>query len=270
MFLKKSRLCMKYVYYPGCTLKTKAQELERSALESAETLGIKMVEQAQWQCCGAVYPLDDKEIASRLSVARSLISAYNNDEKIVTLCSACHHLMKRINNDIKTKEEVRNKINGYLENEIPYNGQGKVAHYLEVLRDDVTFSEIKSKVKNPLTGRRIGAYYGCLLLRPQEEMNFDNVENPKIIEEFIEALGGVAVKYPYRTECCGGYLTINNKSLSDEMGDNILKSALAHEIDEIVTACPLCKYNLEGKSSKIKITYFTELLSEALGGGENE
>ena len=33
----------------------------------------------------------------------------------------------------------------------------------------------------------------------------------------------------------------------------------------IVTACPLCKYNLVKNGSSIPVVYFTELLAEALG-----
>ena len=58
-------------------------------------------------------------------------------------------------------------------------------HYLEVLRDRVGFDAIKEKVTYPLTGKKIGAYYGCLLLRPGKVLEFDNPENPKIMEDFI-------------------------------------------------------------------------------------
>ena len=56
-------------------------------------------------------------------------------------------------------------------------------HFLEVLRDRIGFDELKKKVVNPLTGKKIGAYYGCLLLRPGKIMAFDNPENPTIIED---------------------------------------------------------------------------------------
>lgn len=36
---------MKFSYYPGCTLKTKAQELEKYGLESAKILGVELAEQ---------------------------------------------------------------------------------------------------------------------------------------------------------------------------------------------------------------------------------
>ena len=56
--------------------------------------------------------------------------------------------------------------NNYLKLDAPYEGETNVLHYLEVLRDEVGFDEIKKKVVNPLKGKKIGAYYGCLLFSP--------------------------------------------------------------------------------------------------------
>ena len=50
--------------------------------------------------------------------------------------------------------------------EVPYAGETKVVHYLELLRDTVGFDRLAEKVVKPFTGRKIAAYYGCLLLRP--------------------------------------------------------------------------------------------------------
>lgn len=246
-------------------MKTKAQELEKFALNSAAALGIELEEQKEWQCCGAVYPLAEDEIGTKLSSVRALAEAAQKNEKLITLCAACHHVIKRVNEDMKTKDDVKNKVNNYLQLAQDYQGEAEVIHYLEMLRDEIGFDKLAEKVTNPLTNRKIGAYYGCLLLRPAETMNFDDPENPSIIEEFIKALGATPVKYPYRTECCGGYLSLDNKELAQEMTDNIMKSALKNEVEELVTACPLCKYNLENKNGKIAISYFTELLAEALG-----
>ncbi|WP_372713379.1 CoB--CoM heterodisulfide reductase iron-sulfur subunit B family protein [Ilyobacter sp.] len=260
---------MKYSYYPGCTLKTKAQELEKFALDSARELGVTLDEQKDWQCCGAVYPMGKDEVATKLSSVRSLAAARDKGEKLVTLCSACHHVIKRVNDDMKNDSAIREKVNNYLELEKSYSGEGEVIHFLEMLRDDIGFDKLAEKVTNPLKGRRIGAYYGCLLLRPNREMNFDDAENPVIIENFIAALGAEPVKYLYRTECCGGYLVTDNKAVTDEMTENIVRSAAMNKVEEIVTACPLCKYNLEESgeagNKNIGVSYFTELLAEALG-----
>lgn len=254
---------MKFSYYPGCTLKTKAQELEKYGLESAKILGVELAEQKEWQCCGAVYPLGSNEIATRLSAVRSLASAHSEGNKLVTICTACHHVLKRTNEDLKIDENFRNKANNYLQLETAYNGEGEVIHYLEMLKKYVGFNKIKEKVTNPLN-RKIGAYYSCMLLKPKKQMQVDDPENPSIIEEFIEALGGIPVIYPYRNECCGAYLAVNNKELTEKMSEKIIKSALENEAIEIVTACPLCKYNLELKN-EISVKYFTEILAEALG-----
>lgn len=254
---------MKFSYYPGCTLKTKAQELEKYGLDSAKALGVELEEQKEWQCCGAVYPLGSDEIASRLSSVRSLASAHSKREKLVTICSACHHVLKRTNEDLKKDENFRRKANNYLNLENEYNGEGSVIHYLEMLRDEIGFDTLKEKVTNPLNCK-IGAYYGCMLLKPKKDMQMDDPENPTIIEDFIKALGGTPVVYPYRTECCGAYLAVNNKELTDRMSEKITKSAMENGAEEIVTACPLCKYNLELRE-EISVKYFTELLAEALG-----
>ena len=37
----------------------------------------------------------------------------------------------------------------------------------------------------------------------------------------------------------------------------------------IVTACPLCKYNLEKSGCEIPVVYITELLADALGVKED-
>ena len=44
----------------------------------------------------------------------------------------------------------------------------------------------------------------------------------------------------------------------------ITDSATGFEAECLVTACPLCKYNLN-RSGNMNVVYFTELLAEALG-----
>lgn len=63
---------MKYSYYPGCTLKTKAKDLDEYARKSAKVLGFDLEEVENWQCCGGVYPLGTDEIATKLSSVRTL------------------------------------------------------------------------------------------------------------------------------------------------------------------------------------------------------
>ncbi len=255
---------MKYSYFPGCTLKTTAKDLDRYARASAEALGFVLEEIDAWQCCGGVYPLGSDEIGSKLSCVRALKDAGDKGQPLVTVCSACHHVMKRVNDDMKNVPDIRDRANNYMAPEAPYTGSTQVLHFLEVLRDKVGFDTLKKKVINPLTGRKIGAYYGCLLLRPGNILAFDDPENPTILEDFIRALGAEPVVYPYRNECCGGYISLKEPAMAGSMCEKITGSAGSFGADCLVTACPLCKYNL-GKQETLPIIYFTELLAEALG-----
>ena len=173
-------------------------------------------------------------------------------------------MLKRVNDDMANVADIRDRANRYMELEEPYQGETRVLHYLEVLRDEIGFAELKKKVVKPLTGRKIGAYYGCLLLRPSSVMAFDDPENPTILEDFIRALGAEPVVYPYRNECCGGYISLKEKEKSRQLCQQITESAAGFEAECLVTACPLCKYNLN-QNGQLPVVYFTELLAEALG-----
>ena len=107
-----------------------------------------------------------------------------------------------------------------------------------------------------ISGKKIGAYYGCLLLRPGKIMAFDDPENPTIMEDFIRALGAEPVIYPYRNECCGGYISLKEKDMSQNMCQKIEDSAKGFGADMLITACPLCKYNLnKNASSAVSYTH---------------
>ena len=167
------------------------------------------------------------------------MSAHERGEELVTLCSACHNVLKQTNYMMRTDAASAAKVNAYLKPEVPYAGEATVLHFLEVLRDRVGFEELAKKVVKPLTGRKIAAYYGCLLLRPGKVMAMDDPENPRILEDFIRAIGA----------------------------EPVMDSAAAKGADTVVTACPLCLYNLKknGAHEELPVVYFTELLAEALG-----
>lgn len=260
---------MTFAYFPGCTLKNKAQALDACARCAAEALGFSLEELPEWQCCGAVYPMARDEIAPKLSAVRALADANAAGRELVTLCSACHNVIKHVNYDLQHDAQIREKVNNYLQLDTPYGGETNVLHYLEVLRDRIGWDAVAAKVKKPLTGRKIGAYYGCLLLRPGKVMQMDDGENPRILEDFIRAIGAEPVIYAQRNECCGAYVTLENKAAAQSRAAQILQNAKAQGAQSIVTACPLCYYNLkENGNGVLPVAYFTQLLAEALGAEE--
>ena len=256
----------KISYYPGCTLKNKAKDLDRYARETLRVLGYELDELENWQCCGGAYTSAKDEIATKLPSVRALKAGYENGGKVLTVCSACYNVLKQTNNEFAVNADFDMRVNNYLKGDYEYHGEGEVVHYLEFLRDVVGFDKVKAAVKNPLTGRKIGAYYGCLLLRPSSVLGFDDPENPKLMEELIKALGAEPVIYPMRNECCGGYITLDDKNAAKKRSTAVAQSAKEMGADCMITACPLCLYNItKNADCEIEVKYFTELIAEAFG-----
>lgn len=256
---------MKVSYFPGCTLKTKAKDLDRYAHRCAEALGVTLEEVEEWQCCGGVFTASRDEIATKLSSVRVLQAAFDKGQPLVTVCSACHNVVKQTNHALQTDAAFADAVNRYMQNDTPYVGQTRVMHYLELLRDEIGFDTVRAKASDALKGRRVAAYYGCLLLRPSGVMQMDDPENPRIMEDLIAAMGATPVLWAQRNECCGGYITLEDAAIAQARANMIVDNARAAGADTVVTACPLCRYNLQKVAGDLKIVYVTELLAEALG-----
>ncbi len=274
---------MKLTYYPGCTLKTYASSLDLSARASMSALGIELEELPEWTCCGANFSLSTDNIMKLAAPIRNLSRAERVGEELVTICSACYNVLKRADYAVKQDPVKLEKLNLFLfdeNNDDSYNGKVKINHLLEAIKEHIGFEELKKRVKKPLTGIKIAPYYGCLLLKPNKELNLDDPEAPEILHEFIDALGGESIDYPLDTECCGSYLAINQTKEVWRQAYRILRSASAAGADVLVTSCPLCLYNLDKHQTEIMrdhndfkpvpILYFTQLLGLALGLKEED
>ena len=147
------------VYYPGCTLHTWAKSLSDTFIESFKKLDITLHELSDWSCCQAVFPLARDNIMGLVPAARILIQAREHGDFLTTLCSFCFNVLRRTNNIIQTDEEIRAKLNAYLEED--YAGDMHILHPLEILKVMVGFDKLKSKITKPCGNIKIGPYYGC-------------------------------------------------------------------------------------------------------------
>lgn len=266
---------MKIPYYPGCTLNTVAKGFDTSARQSAVLLGFELKELDQWNCCGATFPLTPDNVMGLTAPTKVLSNARKQGDTVTTLCSVCYNVLKRTNKVVRDDKEKRGVINNFIEEE--YDGSLNVIHYLEALRDKIGFENVKNAVKRPLKGIKAGAYYGCMLLRPFEDMGIDNAESPTIFEDLLKTLGCEPVEFPNKIECCGAHLAMGNEDVVAKLSGNVLSSAKNKGAEVIVTSCPLCQYNLEKSQKRLEsgsggtqmpILYFTQLLGLALGQDE--
>jgi len=266
---------MKLLYYPGCTLKTSAKNLEQSAFAILEALGHEVEEMGDWNCCGVASSLTDDDLMHHLAPLRNLIHVEDaGQDKVVTFCDMCYNTLKQTNLRVKEKPDDLETLNSFMDRENDYKGTVKVIHFLEFLRDEVGFDVLKKMVKNPLKGMKIMPYYGCMLLRPRE-VSIDDAEEPTIMKDLLTALSAEVIDNPFKIECCGSYHTIEEKNLVSNRAYRITKFAVDRGSDAIVLSCPLCRFNLDvrGKEAEkiydnykqIPVYYYTQLIAVALG-----
>ncbi len=271
---------MKISYYPGCTLKTRAKNLETAMLASLKALEIEVEELDRWNCCGAVYSLADDDLIHIVAPVRDLIRVKERGyDTVMTLCSMCYNTLARANELMKDDEEKRKTINDFMDDEPDYAGEVRVVHLLDFLRDDYGWDKLKEKVTAPLTGLKVAPYYGCTLLRPRD-VAIDHPDDPKILHEFLETLGAEAISFPEAIQCCGTYQILGNPEAALTLSYDILSSAARNGAEALALACPLCDYNLGKKQDQIRgkfeglrempVYYFTQLLAVALGVGGDE
>ncbi|MBN2380591.1 CoB--CoM heterodisulfide reductase iron-sulfur subunit B family protein [candidate division WOR-3 bacterium] len=276
---------MKIPYYPGCSLKTSAKNLEVSALAAAEKLGIEMVEMPRWNCCGTVFSLTSDDLMHHVASVRNLVRVQEMSEngsvdttnKMVTLCSMCFNTMKSAAKRVRENAEDLVKINSFMDTEPDYNGNVQVLHLLEIIRD-MGFDKVSAKVTRPLEGLKIAPYYGCMLIRPKE-IGIDDPEDPTIGAQLFKALGAEIVDNPFKKVCCGAYHTVHNKDTVIELAHDILTHAQEEGGEAISTSCPLCAFNLDNRQKEIKekylkfkempVFYFSQLMTLAFGLGED-
>ena len=265
---------MEIPYYPGCTLNTKAKGFDNSVRASARALGLELVELEEWNCCGATFPLLVDNMLDLAGPTQVLVSAQQAGQRLAVACSTCYNVLKRTNKVIREDEDSREKLNFFLDAD--YSGDLEVLDLLQILRDDIGFDKIKEAVKKPLSGLRVAAFYGCMVLRPPDEVAYEkDPENPRALDNLMIALGAEAVDYSHRGECCGAYLAVKSVEVTAEMSFAILDSAQQNGAELVVTNCPLCQFNLDRMQKAmgsrhagfqpIPILYYTQLMGIALG-----
>jgi heterodisulfide reductase subunit B len=264
---------MKVGYFPGCSAESTARDLHVSTAAVARALGIELVEPKGWTCCGATAGHQTDRFLAAALPAASLAKVRDQGLDMVVSCAACYNRMRVANHQIAADRGLRTAVADALGRD--YDGSVKVRHFLEVLLNDVGTDAIRAAVKRPLKGLAVACYYGCLLVRPPDVTGFDDPENPTSLDRIVTALGGKALDWPHKVECCGGGLSLSRTDVVVDLTDSILAMAQAAGAACIVVACPMCQINLDmrqldiekqrGKAYRMPVVYITQLLGLALG-----
>jgi len=229
-------------------------ELYVSTNRVAQVLGIELVELDQATCTGAgVIQEQNPEMADALN-ARTFALAQQLGLPLMNICSTCQGIESMVQDKLAKRPEYLEKVNAILADEgLHYTPGLEVKNFLWILVEDYGLDRLKSMVKRPLSGMRIGPFYGCYILRPSEILGkAEHPDRDRYLEMVIEAVGGTVVEYEGAKKCCGfPILTINRENSLKQAGGHIHE---AQELgaDALVSPCPLCHLNLDAQQPAAK------------------
>jgi heterodisulfide reductase subunit B len=258
---------MEFSYYPGCSLHSTAREYNDSVEAVFAALDVGLHELEDWNCCGASSAHSFNRTLSLALPARNLAIAQENGRDVVMPCAACFNRHKTADYEMRSSAARRSEIEEIVD--FGYTGTVAVRPLLDAVANVIGLDRVKARVVQPLSGLRVVGYYGCLLVRPPEVTQFENPENPTLMNEVLNVLGADARPWSYATDCCGGGLALTKANVAARLVDRLAQRAREAGAAAIVTSCPLCQLNLEmrqdGKRQKMPVFYFTELVGLAFG-----
>jgi succinate dehydrogenase / fumarate reductase, cytochrome b subunit len=236
---------VKLAYYPGCVAQASGKELDLATRYVCRTLGIELVDFPNFSCCGSGFVDEANEVLNVAINARNLAIAERAGLNVLTICSTCQGMLTLANRRMQDPA-VRSRVDAALRPiGIEYRGTVKVTHLLRVLTEEVGLPAIRAKVRRPLAGLKVGAFYGCHLLRPADEMGWEDGEEPHAFEDLLSALGASPVYYRGRVMCCGFPIQFVKAPTANRIAGRQILDAKTHGADAMATPCPLCHLSLD-------------------------
>jgi len=279
----------RYLYYPGCSLHSTAEEFNESMQALLGALGFAWEELSDWNCCGATPAHAQSEFLGAALPLRNLILAERQAEtwdrptggavELLVPCAACYSAFRLAEHEVREGGERGRELGREVAEVMgrPFEGNVAVRHPLEVLGRQEAADRLRAGVERPLTGLKVACYYGCLLVRPSEVVSFEpDPEHPESMDKLMTLLGAEPVRWSYKTDCCGQSMAVAESGLVSELTGRIVRAARGAGAHALVTACPLCMMNLDSRQKPgpgeppLPVFFFTELACLALGIGRPE
>jgi succinate dehydrogenase / fumarate reductase cytochrome b subunit len=244
----------------------------------APLLDIELIELDRANCCGAgVIAEHNQELADTLNARTFALAQQTDGELMMNICSTCQGAQSECQERLDANTEYRGLVNGTLGEEgLRYEKGLTNKNFLWLLVEDIGLDELRSRVKRPLAGLRVGPFYGCYIVRPVNRLGIDE-EHPRdrYLHQLIEALGGTVIDYAGVYKCCGFPIITMNKQASLAQAGRHLGDAIDAEADCLVVPCPLCHLNLDlqqpaaakvvGRELGLPVLHLQQLVGLALG-----
>ncbi|MEI7435039.1 MAG: CoB--CoM heterodisulfide reductase subunit B [Methanomicrobiales archaeon] len=276
----------KYAFYLGCIAPNRYPGSEAAAIKTSRKLGIELVPLKGASCCPAPGAFGSIDLNVWYAMAaRNLVLAEQMKMDIALLCNGCYKSIWEVNHKLKHNDELRDGVNEVLKTiDMEYKGSINVYHLAELLYDKniVGVDKVRDSVTNPLKGARIAVHYGCHLIKPRKDREFEateilNTESPTWMEELVGALGATPVEYRQKMQCCGagggvrGYDIVHALDIANEKLINLQEVG----VDALTDICPFCQLQFDrgqieieekfGVKYNLPVLHYCELLGLAQG-----
>jgi len=234
------------IYFPGCTATYKMKEISGAAVKIMQKAGYDFTTlgEDEW-CCGSVMlrtgniPEAEELIDHNLEAIRS-----SGAGRVITTCSGCY---KTLGRDYKERK-----------GELGF----EVVHLPALVKEFIDQGKLKFKQNNV----KVTYHDPCHLGRHMGM--FD------IPRDVIKAIPGVELVEMARSRqfarCCGagGGMLAGNKELSEAIGQDRIKDAMATGASILTTPCPFCTLHLTAQAKEagadIRVMDFSEFVLENL------
>jgi heterodisulfide reductase subunit B2 len=262
---------MRVGYYPGCSMQGTSRDYGESMHSVAKALSIELVEVPEWSCCGSSPAHMIDRLASVALPVNVLLKAQKAGlGEVMAPCAACYSRLITAKHEVENSAHTKAQVEKIL--------QTKVERLPRVLNIVELLAQVSDTIAAKVTKKfeqTVACYYGCLLVRPAKVTQFDRTEDPMEMDKLVAAVGGKAVDWNFKTECCGASFSISRTSVVGRLGAKIMKDAVAHNADAVVVACPMCHSNLDlrrgdinarlEKKTDIPVLFITQVVGLALG-----
>ncbi|MHA3964155.1 MAG: (Fe-S)-binding protein [Candidatus Thorarchaeota archaeon SMTZ1-45] len=234
------------LYYVGCTAGIRLPNIAKSTVKILKAADIDFAVLEHEPCCGSVM-LRTGRIENALTNAKRFadIIQKSGAKRIIITCAGC----------LKTLTEDYPKMGV----ELP-----EVIHITEFLRDIIESKKLK--LKSLGKGIKVTYHDPCHLSRA---LGF--YDEPREIIKAIPDIKLVEMETNRVTAMCcgaGGGLRSYDSELSKKIAADRVKSAVAIDVEMIVTACPFCEHNLTAGADIIdqsmRVVDVVDLVAESL------
>jgi len=272
---------LKVAVYWGCRILTSQYAYEMSVREAFPKLGVELVDLREAICCGDPVKSVNDFASNYLGAKVLALANFTGLKNLLVPCNRCHFVVSEAKRRIKEDESTHSKIAALLKEEgLSYNPEVKVWHVIDFLHDHVGLECVRKAVVEPLKGMKLAVHYGCQILRYSDLGRVDDAENPRKLDELIEAIGAETVDYAEKLDCCGSHLMYSHADSGLSLAGQKLRAVDSLGVNGLVVSCPDCGTMFDarqkdaaataGAKLSLPVLYYTQLLGLALGIEQNK